>query len=578
MRIRLNQILDCKKSNSYIAFVLTLFLFFFEMIFRENNLYDYFLYLRGSDDYVYLFIGVLYSVVSYYCFYVFLKISLSSDWKYKILYFTIFSFAVIFEYSYQNALGRFSDFTDLQIPTTTEQKIAAFFLYFNSLALIPCLIFLTCLYKSKPFSSPLKLKGLITLVFIYGIFFTHIAFVSEIFAERKFPVVAMNALARTTCDYLVWGPLLNGNLAVRQTVKTSNLPENYLPQNNIIMIDDESIIGSHLSINGYERKTTPFLEELEAKGVLHNWGIAAAATTASVSTYDILITGLTPDDFPDKSQKKVRTSPMFFQYAKAMNYKTFFFDGQMRVYWGAGGDDTSYIDNRIDPTDLSSERAIESWDTDNEIAKRVNKIISNSTGNFIFIIKRGNHTPYDGNYPKFAEGYKEEIKREPEIYNSKYPNQSETWKPTYNFNSVFEIPSVENYEKVVNTYDNGLKFNLDTFFKNLVDDYQNIPNNTVIFYTGDHGQTFFKEGRASHGGESVEEATVPLFMIGSPPKTVDTNYKAAHCNLFPTLIELMGYNELPTDRKYCLSLFQAKSSDSAQRFFNPLFGPKIPFD
>lgn len=580
MKSRFQKLFNDKKGNFYLALLLTIFFCLFETTFSENNLYSYFQYLRHSEDYVYLFIGILYTLVSYYCLFTFLKISLASDQKYKIIYFALFCLTVFLEYSYQKALGRFSDMTDFQTVTTatTEQTASAIFLYFNIAAIVPCLIYLICLIKSKPLSAPLKLKGLLIVVLMYGIFFTHVSFISEIFAERKFPVTALNASVRTISDYLVWQPIFTASYKVRKTIEKPDLPENYFPQNNIIIIQDESIAGTHLSINGYARKTTPFLETLEAKGILHNWGIAAAATTASQSTYDILITGLTPDEFPDKSEKKIRTSPTFLQYAKAMNYKTYVFDGQMRYYWGVSQDDLNYIDSRSDFTNITPERAIEPWEIDNEIAKRVNKIVSTSTGNFIFILKEGNHMPYNKNYPKIADGYKELLKTKSEIYNSKYPRQSEIWTPTYNFNSVFEIPSAEHHDEVVNSYDNALAFNLDSFFKFLIDDYTQIPNNTVIFYTGDHGQTFFANGRASHAGSTKEEATVPLFMIGNPPMSVDTNYKASHNNLLPTMLDLMNYPENLRKGNYALSLFKATTSDSKPRFFNPLFGPKVPFD
>jgi glucan phosphoethanolaminetransferase (alkaline phosphatase superfamily) len=62
----------------------------------------------------------------------------------------------------------------------------------------------------------------------------------------------------------------------------------------VVIILDESIRGDHLSINGYERKTTPFLEQLQEQHKLFSWGIAVSASTGSRFTYESLITGLTP--------------------------------------------------------------------------------------------------------------------------------------------------------------------------------------------------------------------------------------------------------------------------------------------
>ena len=423
--------------------------------------------------------------------------------------------------------------------------------------MIPCTAFLICLWKAgKVVKNVQKLRGLLSISLLFGIFFIHLAFIGEIFIERKFPVVSMNAFIRTNADFLVWGSLLNGNLKVRDELPKPSLPENYKPADNIILVIDESVRGDHLSLNGYKRKTTPFLEELQAKGILHNWGIAAASTTASIPSYEMITTGLLPDDLPDKSGRQLRKSPVIFQYAKAMNYTTYFFDGQMNSFWGTPND-INYIDFYISARQIRAQgNPAENWETDNLISKRVNEIISSSTGNFIFIFKRGSHVPYQNNYPK----------------------NEEFWKPAYNFSNVFEIPAPEHFEEVVNSYDNSLRFNVDSFFRNLLDGYENLPNRTTILYTADHGQTFFINGRAAHGGTSKEEAIVPLFLISSENIKPDTNYKASHQNILPTVLDLMKFPEELRARKYGLSLLQATAGNNEPRFFNPNCGPKIAFD
>jgi len=111
-----------------------------------------------------------------------------------------------------------------------------------------------------------------------------------------------------------------------------------------------------------------------------------------------------------------------------------------------------------------------------------------------------------------------------------------------------------------------------------VNDYSNIPNNTVFVYTGDHGQTLFKTGKNSHGGDSKAEATVPLFIIGDLGIDVDTRYKASHQNIFPTLLDLMKYPRDLRRTNLAISLLEAKSTDSKPRYFNPNLQNGVPFD
>ena len=69
-----------------------------------------------------------------------------------------------------------------------------------------------------------------------------------------------------------------------------------------MLIIDESIRPDHLSLNGYKRATTPYLEELARQpGLVHNWGAAASGATCSQLSNALMITGVTPqpedDDF-----------------------------------------------------------------------------------------------------------------------------------------------------------------------------------------------------------------------------------------------------------------------------------------
>ena len=319
---------------------------------------------------------------------------------------------------------------------------------------------------------------------------------------------------------------------------------------------DESVMGDHFSLNGYPRDTTPFLDDLGRRKLLTNWKIATAASTGSRFTYAALITGLTPDDFPDRSKVKVQTWPTLFQYAKAMGYSTWFFDGQMNSYWGESADDTAYIDHWNGVLDIGQHRSFAPWDLDNMIAKQAADVVLHSTGNFIFIFKHGSHIPYDGDFP---------------------PDQT-IWTPSYETSNKFDIPGPDQLPSVVNAYDNSIRYNVNSFFEELLPDYSDIPNNTVILYTGDHGQTLFANGRSSHGGNTKAEATVPLLVIGHLPTIVDTSYKASHANLFPTVLDLLGYPPDLREAGHYPSLLSARAADSKPRYFNPDLGPKVPFD
>ncbi len=109
------------------------------------------------------------------------------------------------------------------------------------------------------------------------------------------------------------------------------------PANNVVLIIDESLRGDHLSINGYARPTTPYLEELARHGVLYNWGEAASGATNTWQSNPLILTGLTT--LPDRDGQ-IHRMPTIYQYAKAMGYTTFYLDSGSSIprtaYDGAG--------------------------------------------------------------------------------------------------------------------------------------------------------------------------------------------------------------------------------------------------
>lgn len=546
------------------------FFLFFTLLFEAYALNisysDYFIRLFDTQETVFSITAIFCIVASFYLFYLFIVVALSSARFVKGICFLFFTAAIFVEYSYQKALGRFFDVFDYQnaVNVTTEQQITSIFLYFNVAAIVPCLIFLGCLIWVRCENNRQSRYKSLAVLGIFALFYLGLSRYESLLFERKFPASAFNAFCRTSSDYIFSDKNSNenlmsmvlGNNVSRRTVQKPALAENHRPANNIIFVVDESVTGTHLSLNGYYRQTTPFLERLSKQKVLHNWGIAAAASTGSRFSYNALITGLTPDDLPDEKNFKVNSYPTIFQYAKAMNYTTYYFDGQMENYWGGIADDKNYIDNCFGVKEIENDSLPGDWDIDNRIARRINKIIAGSTGNFIFVFKRGSHYAYHLNFPA----------------------DETMWQPSYNAGNSYAMPPSDKIPEVTNAYDNSLRYNIDSFFKNLADDYSNIPNESVIVYTGDHGETLFADGKASHGGITKNEATVPLFIIGEINAKVDTAYKASHQNLYPTLLDLMSYPEELRERKNLVSLLKAKSADSKPRFFNPNLAERIPFD
>ncbi len=73
-------------------------------------------------------------------------------------------------------------------------------------------------------------------------------------------------------------------------------------------------------------------------------------------------------------------------------------------------------------------------------------------------------------------------------------------------------PSPAGREKLVNTYDNGIRFQVDEFFREFVSDTTN--QNYVILYTSDHGQTLAEHGQVyTHVKPDKVIVDVPAFFV-----------------------------------------------------------------
>jgi hypothetical protein len=95
------------------------------------------------------------------------------------------------------------------------------------------------------------------------------------------------------------------------------------PLDSIIYVIDESVRGSNLSLNGYPRPTTPFLQSFETRGRLKNLGICVAAGSFSHISNAYLVTG--HNAFPDDAFQTAK-NPTLFDYAKKMGYETIYID------------------------------------------------------------------------------------------------------------------------------------------------------------------------------------------------------------------------------------------------------------
>lgn len=501
---------------------------------------------------VFLVLGIGGTVLSIFFFWA----AFASSYFARAFYLLVFAFTCAVEYSIFGAFNRFTRLVDVataMLGVDVRLGTEAVMMYFNWMAVVPVAAFVGVLMLTKKTRS----RGIGTFALVIAAF-VGFFFVTTYFTKNLFYAGSLANSFRTAVSFPVgWyvgtvdGPaegLVYGTPRDAVTYQASEPP-----RNNIVFIVDESIRGDRLSLNGHKVPTTPTLDVWNAKGVIKNWGVAVSGTTCSHTSNPLMLTGLT--ELPDRMHNVYRI-PTIFQYAKAMGYKTAYYDGQTNVLWNGKTADITDFGDWITEKDLAPNTRFR-YEIDAEIARRLKETLSTSTGNFIWVNKFGVHTPYTNSFP-----------------NDRYGEILDALPADYD-------PYLQ--EEVINkNYEAAVTYNLESFFSVLLSDGP--EPNTYYVYTSDHGQTLRENGSTvSHCAETKPEANVPLFMIADKARLpeADTAYRATQANIFATLLDLIQYPEAERKPVYAISLLKAKGSDSVPRFYytNELrMAVKNPFD
>ena len=478
----------------FLTIVFGISLVMFEAVFFPNSFTDLTIWAKHFEVGSYLrFTFVLSLSIAAFClFLVFIYAALASPPLYRIIYFVLFSALIAAEYGYYKALSRFFKVHEAEvavIATNWEIITNAVGMYFNYFALIPIIIFGVLLLRTKKIFNNGYIP-LLVIVLSFGTFFS----VTTYLTKNTYYIHSFNYAVRTVISMPITWYVGTINYKAKSSHYYSprtrvDYQTDVLPNNNVVFIIDESLRSDHLSLNGYAKSTTPTLEALNEKGFVKNWGTAVSGTTCSTTANALLMTGL--KDLPDVDFRVFKL-PTIFQYAKAMNYKTHYFDGQVSTLWNGKVADRKDYGQWTTDSDL--DKSVENkYERDAEVARRVRKIVNNSKGNFIWITKYGVHKPYTNSYPDDR---------------SNLPKDSD----------ITQYEEGIDDENLIRQYDEAIRYNSESFFKELTA-VEGFGNDTIYLYTSDHGQSLREEGaKASHCNNTKAEAKVPLLLLSSPRK------------------------------------------------------------
>ncbi|UCE84797.1 MAG: sulfatase-like hydrolase/transferase [Deltaproteobacteria bacterium] len=303
------------------------------------------------------------------------------------------------------------------------------------------------------------------------------------------------------------------------------------PDDNVVLILDESVRYGFLSINDPEVGTTPFLLELARRHPgFRDYGLMLAGSTCSMSSEAMILTGTTRA--PDSERRALR-NPTLFQHAKRMGYRTVLLDA-----WGTAfpnnflrDTDLRFVDEHLGGAALGGPEA----HPDLGAADWARRRITSSRGNFVFILKQGAHFHYERAYPSHDPSYRRFV-------------------PTLGLDESYAASR----QRMINSYKNAIAFSVDAFARRLLPDDL---NHTTILWASDHGQSLQEHGQTyTHCNREIEQALVPFFTLSDSPWTLAHQPRAArdasifysHHNVYPTVVSL-----LRKDRAFAHEGFQS---------------------
>lgn len=283
---------------------------------------------------------------------------------------------------------------------------------------------------------------------------------------------------------------------------------------NVILVVFDTTRADHLSLYGYERQTSPFLDEFGKSGIVFDRAVAVAPWTPPAVAS--MMTGLYPFSHglmpPNGRQlakkssarldEKLTTLAEIFQ---ANGYKT---GGVTPNPWVTDlfgfsqGFEKYYVRDRAraDEMNRAAFKVMDEWATDERPF-------------FFFMHYLDPHGSYDPPPPFRTQ------------------HQGSLRSRQYDADA----------QKNINLYDGEISF-LDTYFKEFIGTLKQrgIYDDTLILVVGDHGEQFDERGHRGHGFNLFnEEVHVPL-IIHDRDKSYRVDYTVSNVDVAPTLLDGAG--------------------------------------
>ena len=267
----------------------------------------------------------------------------------------------------------------------------------------------------------------------------------------------------------------------------------------IVYIMGESLSANHLSLFGYNRKTTPNLEKwAKQKHFYYTTGVSAATVTRN-SIAQFMNFQKEPENYTLVQSKEYN----LFKLAKDASFQTTFMSAQTFSSFphvGLEYTDSSYY---LEKQNSSLAKGDDFW-----LENLTTLPLSNK--NFVVVQMRAVHSPY-----------------------------KKTWQ--HHFDEFNRFSGSEN-EKI-DEYDNGVLY-VDFVLNKVYEWAKKLPGNVYVFFGSDHNELFGEDGLNGHVTLHKTVGKIPVFMWSNNVESIQ-KFKSirhpSHWDIGKQILNLMGY-------------------------------------
>ena len=259
------------------------------------------------------------------------------------------------------------------------------------------------------------------------------------------------------------------NILLRKDFKWGGVDLAKGESSTVILFLGETHRGDHLQINGYWRDTTPNLMQenvISFKDAIAQSSYTLGSTPMILTRKNVMTRGV----FPEKS---------IISAYKEAGYETWYVSYLSPTH--IGDNEINLIANEADHYVLS-----------NVEVSTLKKILKSNAKKKLIVYKTiGAHF----------------------LYHERYPASFNFFKPSYT-DQKFTIPGPTNRDKelLINSYDNAIRYSLDTQVSNFISELKNLKENAYLCFISDHGTAIYEDDKTLYAGGLRQNYNIAFFF------------------------------------------------------------------